>query len=108
LNTIIPFKTTSVGRNRTDSDSIGGLQATDPAELDVVDVIVEGNELGDWEDEVTVNISDQHYTLYEGGTRYIHFDANISTEEAEGIIDDIQLNCVLLSSPTIYIHVQYS
>jgi len=44
------------------------------------------------EDEVTVNISDQHYTLYEGGLRDVHFDANISTDEAQGIIDDIQQN----------------
>jgi hypothetical protein len=76
----------------SNSDSIGGLQATDQVELDVIDVIVEGNELGDLEDEVTVNISDQHYTLYEGGLRDVHFDANISTDEAQGIIDDIQRN----------------
>lgn len=55
-------------------------------------MIVEGNELGDSEDEVTVNTSDQHYTLYEGGLRDVHFDANISTDEARGIIDDIQRN----------------
>jgi len=34
----------------SNGDSIGRLQATDQVELDVVDVIVEGNELGDLED----------------------------------------------------------
>ena len=42
--------------------------------------------------EDTVDISNQHDTLYDGGRRDVHFNANISPGDAQGIIDDIQRN----------------
>ena len=51
---------------------------------------IEDNELDELDDEVS--ISDLHYTLYAGGVRDVHFDNNISTNEAQGIIDEILHN----------------
>ena len=44
------------------------------------------------EDEDAVDISNQHYTLYDGGRPDVHFNANISPGDTQGIIDDIQRN----------------
>jgi hypothetical protein len=100
-------------KNETsDSDSVStgsnsNNETNDTAEQ-FVDVIVEGNELGDLEDEVTVNISEQHYILYNGGIRDVHFDANISTKEAQVIIDDMQRNIQSIDHRNSYVFVKQS
>lgn len=76
------------GRNDSNSDN----ESSNSIVMDDGRVVfeVEGEVDSDTEDDINVAISDRHYPLYQAGVRNVHFDAEITTNTAQDLIDDIQ------------------